>query len=152
MKPETVYPEVTVVLSPPLERDAAAIERWYDKATVLAGLPVPLGELFDSSGLRRIFVLTDATNPEPVGVVSVVADDPEPGWATVALLAIAVQEQRDAAAWAVAMLEAYVQGEARHVRAAVPVEVGLALYFWLRLGYRPVVSSERLWMIRELEA
>jgi hypothetical protein len=83
--------------------------------------------------------------------MAVAQDDPEPGWATVDLLAIARQEERDVAALGVALLEAHLQGEARHIRAAVPAEVGLALYFWLRLGYRPVVSGQGLWMISELE-
>jgi hypothetical protein len=142
----------TVVLSPPLERDTAAIARWYDKATMLAGSSIPLGKLVDTPAGRRVFVLTDGVNQAPVGVMAAVADDPEPGWTTVDLLAVAGQERRDAAAWAVVMLEAYVKGEADHIRATVSGDVGLALYFWLRLGYRPIVSGRQLWMMRELEA
>ena len=140
------------ILSPLLERDIKGIARWYDTATILAGSPTSLGDLLDSTGRWRTLVLTDGTNQEPVGLVLVALDDPEPGWATVALLAIARQEERDVAALGVALLEAYLQGEASHIRAAVPLDVGLALYFWLRLGYRPVVSGQGFWMIRELEA
>jgi hypothetical protein len=154
MKPEPVDaedPGVMAVLSPPLERDAEAIARWYDKATILAGSPISLKDVLYSTARRRTLVLTDGTN-QPVGLMSVALDDPGPGWATVALLAIAGPGQRDVAALAVAMLEAYLQGEARDIRASMPLEAGLALYFWLRLGYRPVASGGGLWMMRGLEA
>jgi hypothetical protein len=153
--PETPYgaedAELTAVLSPPLERDIEAIARWYDRATMLAGSPAPLNELLDSTGRRRTLVLTDGTNREPVGLILVALDDPEPGWATVDLLAIARQEERDIGALGVFLLEAHLQREASHIRAAAPLDVALALYFWLRLGYRPAVFEGRLWMIRDLE-
>jgi hypothetical protein len=163
VKPETPAASedarLTAILSPPLESDVEALARWYDKATMLAGSPVPLSDLFESSDLRRILVLTDGVNQAPFGLMTVALGDPEPGWATVDLLAIARQEERDMAAMAIAMLEAYLQREVSHMRAAVPPDVGLpagqaglALYFWLRLGYRPAVSGERLWMTSDLEA
>jgi hypothetical protein len=41
------------------------------------------------------------------------------------------------------------------VRAVVPVEVGLGLYFWLRLGYRPEepvrCEGDAMAMVRELK-
>ena len=143
---------LTAILSPPLERDIEAIARWYAKAIVLAGWPVPLRDLLGSTDRRRTLVLTDGVNQAPIGLMAVAVGDPNPGWATVNLLAIARQEGRDIAALGVALLEAHLQREASRIRAAVPLDVGLALYFWLRLGYRPVVSAERLWMIRNLDA
>jgi len=143
---------LTAILSPPLERDIEAIARWYAKAIVLAGWPVPLRDLLGSTDRRRTLVLTDGVNQAPIGLMAVAVGDPNPGWATVNLLAIARQEGRDIAALGVALLEAHLQREASRIRAAVPLDVGLALYFWLRLGYRPVVSAERLWMIRDLDA
>jgi hypothetical protein len=137
---------------PPLEGDIEAIARWYPKAIVLAGSPVPLNELLDSTGRRRTLVLTDGVKRGPIGLMAVAVGDPNPGWATVDLLAIAAQEQHDLAALGVALLEARLRGEASHIRAAVPLDVGLALYFWLRLGYRPVVSGKGLWMISNLDA
>jgi hypothetical protein len=156
VKPETPAAAdaagLTASLSPLLESDVEAIARWYPKAIVLAGSPVPLNELLDSTGRRRTLVLTDGVNQRPIGLMAVAVGDPNPGWATVDLLAIARQEERDIAALGVALLEAHLRGEARHIRAAVPLDVGLALYFWLRLGYRPVESGERLWMTSDLDA
>ena len=143
---------LTAVLSPPLQRDIEAIARWYAKAIVLAGSLAPLSELLCSTGRRRTLVLKDGANQGPLGLMAVTLDDPEPGWATVDLLAIARQEERDMAGLGVFLLEAHLQGEARYIRAAAPADVGLALYFWLRLGYRPAVSGEGLWMVRDLDA
>jgi len=148
--PGAVAAVLPAVLRPIREADVEPIARWYDTAVVLAGSPAPLSDLLDSTDRGRSVVLTDDTNQEPVGLILVAVDDPESGWATVNLLAIAGPEERDVAALGVALLEAHLQREAGHIRAAVPADVGLALYFWLRLGYRPVVSSERLWMTREL--
>jgi len=152
MAPEPPAPSVAAsppVLRPIRESDVAPIARWYAKATVVAGSPSPLSDLLDSSG--RLLVLTEGDSHQPVGLVLATLDDPEPGWATVSLLAIAGTEQRDVAAQAVALLEANLNRVASHIRAAVPSDVGLALYFWLRQGYRPNVSAERLWMTRDFD-
>jgi hypothetical protein len=56
--------------------------------------------------------------------------------------------------------EAVERWGVRGVRANVPRDVGLALYFWLRLGYRPEGISDResgsgrrdtMGMVRELD-
>ena len=92
-------------------------------------------------------------NEAPFGLIAVALDDPEPGWATVE--PAGHRSPRTSGTWprwGVALLEAHLQGEASHIRAAVPLDVGLALYFWLRLGYRPDRATSRLWMIRDLDA
>jgi hypothetical protein len=154
VKPEpaaAVAAEPVSVLRPLREGDAQAIARWYDKAIVLAGAPASLSDLIGSTHGRQTLVLVEEDSEEPAGVMAVVLDRPEPDWATVALLAVAAQEQRDLAAQAVAVLEARLRGEASHIRTAMPLDVGLALYFWLRLGYRPTVSGDGLWMVRGLD-
>jgi hypothetical protein len=155
VKPEpaaAVAAEPVSVLRSLREGDAQAIARWYDKAIVLAGSFAPLSDLFDSTGCGQTLVLVEEGADEPVGAMVVIVHDSEPGWATVNLLAVADQEQRDLAAQAVGVLETRLRGEAGHIRAAVPLDVGLALYFWLRLGYRPTVSGEGLWVVRDLDA
>ena len=156
MKPEMPTASMVAgspaVLRPLRESDVEAIARWCAKPIVLAGSPVPLRDLLDSTDRRRTLVMVEEKTQAPAGLVIVALDDPEPGWATVNLLAIARQEERDVAALGVVLLEAHLRGEARHIRAAVPLDVGLALYFWLRLGYRPVVSGRGLWMISHLDA
>jgi len=47
---------------------------------------------------------------------------------------------------AVRLLEEQMAGEGvKRVRALVPVENGLALYFWLRLGYLPAAAGDADW-------
>ena len=146
----------TAVGLPPLLRpirasDVERIARWYDTAVVLAGSPIPLGGLLAPTDRRRTLVVAESDGREPEGLIALALDDPKPGWVTVPLLAVAATEKRDVAAQAVAVLEAELHGQARHIRAAAPPDVGLALYFWLRLGYRPAVSAERLWMTRDFD-
>ena len=139
------------VLRPIRESDVRSIARWYDTAVVLAGSPIPLSGLLESTDGRGALVVTESGGREPEGLIAVAADDPEPGWATVALFAIAATEKRDLASQAVALLEAILSQHASHVRAAAPSDVGLALYFWLRLGYRPAAFAGRLWMMRDFD-
>jgi GNAT superfamily N-acetyltransferase len=54
--------------------------------------------------------------------------------------------------------EAVERWDVREVRAQVPVGIGLALYFWLRLGYRPLAveavdgpRAGNMVMVRKLE-
>lgn len=147
----SVAEEPPAVLRPLREGDVEAIASWLAKAVVLASSPVPLTDLLKPDGDRPTLVLTACQSQEPSLLVTVALDDTGNGWATVALLAMAAQEQRDLAAQAIALLEADLGHKARHIRAAVPLDVGLALYFWLRLGYRPIAADGRLWMIRDLE-
>jgi len=148
-EPATVAAGPQVVVRPIGQSDVESIARWYPKAVVLAGSSAPLGDQLDSRG--RLLVLTEGGDHQPAGLVLVALDDPEPGWASVSLLAIAAAEHRDLAAQAVALLDADLQQEATYIRAALPADAGPALYFWLRLGYRPSVSGARLWMVRDLD-
>jgi hypothetical protein len=136
-------------LRPLREGDLEPIAGWYARAAVLAGEPRSLSDLLGSS--EQVLVIT-GDGHEPVGLAVLSMDDPQPGWATVALLAIAGYDERDPAALGIALLEAHLRRRASRIRAAVPLDVGLALYFWLRLGYRPAVSNGCLWMTRELDA
>ena len=168
-----VAAEPIAVLRPLRQSDGEAIARWYDKAVVLAGERRSLGDraILRQAQDERILssargepvepragneaaclVVTSGDSQDPIGLLVVARDDPEDGWATVALLAIAAPEQRDLAAEGVALLETDLGQETTRIRAAVPADVGLALYFWLRLGYRPTAAGERLWMMRDLDA
>ena len=76
-----------------------------------------------------------------IGEVKCRADDPARGWLTVVCVDVG-EEQRG---WgygseAVRLLEATSGGE--RFLAKVDAANGLGLYFWLRLGYRPVRPDE----------
>jgi ribosomal protein S18 acetylase RimI-like enzyme len=80
------------------------------------------------------------------------------GWLDVRWIELAVEHRRwGLGAEAVRLLEveAGQKWEASTVRAHVPRDVGLALYFWLRLGYRPEGDAggegDTMAMVRELD-
>jgi GNAT superfamily N-acetyltransferase len=69
------------------------------------------------------------------------ADDPARGWLSVGFIALAAAQR----GWgygseAVRLVEA--EAKAARFRADVDAGNGLALYFWLRLGYRPARPEE----------
>jgi len=148
MRAASIAAQPIAALRPLRQSDVEAVARWYDQAVVLAGERRSLSDLLDSSS--QVLVLIDGRRQEPVALILPTIDDPEDGWATVTLLIVS-QEERELAARGIAFLEAALRLGVEHVRVAVPADVGLALYFWLRLGYRPIAAGDRLWMIRELE-
>ena len=83
---------------------------------------------------------------------------PNQGGALVRFLAVEPGQRRLGIGGRVALtLEQRVRGSAARMYVAVPAEIGLALYFWLRLGYRPLTQPEwpapperapSTWMVR----
>ncbi|HKZ51107.1 MAG TPA: GNAT family N-acetyltransferase, partial [Dehalococcoidia bacterium] len=66
------------------------------------------------------------------------------GWLTFRFLVLAPEEQgRGLGSEAVLLLEAEARrrGLARRFRAQAAPDNGLVLYFWLRLGYRPLAEG-----------
>jgi ribosomal protein S18 acetylase RimI-like enzyme len=160
-----------VALRPLLEADLPLVEPWYDRSARTAGLHAARWE----ADLRRHFeearsqpgrelqaiVLTGGK--ELVGLLDRRASYPAEGWLTVCFLAVAEScRGRGLGSEAVLALEddARCRGLACHFAAGVAAEAGRALYFWLRLGYRPLLqvdvpwpSSRQgvVWMVRETE-
>jgi ribosomal protein S18 acetylase RimI-like enzyme len=101
------------------------------------------------------FVITDLRG-ENVGFIDCSAMD---GWLDVRWIELAAEHRRRGlGAEAVRLLEAEAvrRWGVKRVRAHVPRDVGLALYFWLRLGYRPEVPAvgdgDTMAMVRELDS
>ena len=110
---------------------------------------LPLIEgLLGAGPASEVLVITLRDENRPIGVVQYRLDEPSEGWATIDHVAV----EEDSRRWglgqdAVRLLEAAVARECgvRHFRTAIDVRNGLALYFWLRLGYHPldpVVDSQ----------
>jgi hypothetical protein len=80
----------------------------------------------------------------PIGLLEARKGRPGSGWATIEWLELAPRER----GWGYGS-EAVRIFEARSKRARLLAEVdpgfGLALYFWLRLGYRPALRDEIFW-------
>ena len=85
---------------------------------------------------------------------------PQPKTANVQLLAVAPGRRRlGTGSLAALALEKRLRPSASGIYVLVPARLGLALYFWLRLGYRPLTQDEwparpkrgsAVWMVRGL--
>ncbi len=92
--------------------------------------------------------------------VSFAVHAPKRNAARIELLAVAPNERRlGIGGRAAQALEKRLTKSVERIYIAVPARLGLALYFWLRLGYRPLTQREwpeppaatpATWMVREL--
>ena len=101
----------------------------------------PLEERFKGGGLMLI---TRGDDAEPIGIVEYRAGWPVRGWTTIELIALKEGER----GWGYGS-EAVKILEERHKGARLLAQIdprnGLALYFWLRMGYRPARADEIFW-------
>lgn len=152
--------------------DVPLIERWYGEAAAAAhglsdagvyGLHDLLGQIQAARTERHggLLVITRAGEDRPIGLLDYRIGTPEQGWAMVGCLTLAAGARR----WGLGIdalrlfeEEAVRRWNLRGFRANVDVRHGLALYFWLRLGYRPLgvaVDSQGnkvMQMVREIRA
>ena len=161
-----------VMLRPLTAADADTVATWLAEAMAAvdgskAGLDTPasLGEFCARAGQRWPGARIDAVVADGRGLVGLLVrralDAPPRRGDARAVVIDALTVRRDArdvgyGAEAVERLEEEEHGAM--VYAAVPRANGLALYFWLRVGYRPVQfdeapdlvrDAERLWMVRD---
>ena len=122
------------------EGDWAEIEEWYGEAAAAAYEERTLEELRAGS----LFTI-GRPDAEPIGLLEYRRED---DWLAIAFIALAKAFR----GWgygseAVRLLEDWAAGEgmAERFRAEVDARNGLGLYFWLRLGYRPVGPEEFGW-------
>ena len=104
-----------------------------------------LAGLLDGPGGGELAAIVRRADGKPVGVL---AYRLEYSWLVIAAVALEPAERgRGYGSEAVRLLEedAVKRGLARRYGFAVPKDDGLALYFALRLGYRPRAAVERLW-------
>lgn len=92
-------------------------------------------------------------------IVTFTLEAPLPGAARINLLAVTPDKRRLGIGGRAAIaLEKRLARTSKRVYVAVPSTIGLALYFWLRLGYRPLTQREwpappegtSAWMVREV--
>jgi hypothetical protein len=98
-------------------------------------------------------VLVSDKSGEPLGLIVLLADRPEPGAVSVPLVAIAPQRRFSGLGGeAVLAVEREVRARwgVHRCYAPVPDGRGLAVYFWLRLGYRPLTSAQAPWPLAGL--
>jgi RimJ/RimL family protein N-acetyltransferase len=161
-----------VALRPLTEADLLLVEPWYGRAAAAsAGLPTGqpeanlrrhLEEARAQPG-RELLAITVAGGGELVGILDRWALYPAAGWLTTGFLAVAEPHRgRGFGGEAILTLEkeSRRRGLAHRFAAGVVAEAGRALYFWLRLGYRPLLQADLpwpsprkgvVWMVRDAE-
>lgn len=111
----------------------------------------------DAVGQDGIFAIDEGG---PLGVLSLELDAPEKASASIRMLAVEPARRRLGFGGRAALaLERRLRKSVRRIYVLVPARIGLALYFWLRLGYQPLTheqfapppqSGPALWMVRNL--
>lgn len=135
-------------LSPWLPRAAseARCERWSSEDA-----------LREATGQRHILVVSE---DGPRALLEFTTEVPSPGAAQVRFLAVEPKRRRLGIGGRAALaLERRLARSVSRLYVLVPERLGLALYFWLRLGYRPLTQREwpapptdgaAAWLVREL--
>ena len=133
------------------DEDLAAIDTWYGEAAKAAYESRSSRETFAGDN-DTLLAIVRPNDDQPIGLLEYETAN---GWVTVPFIALAKAYR----GWgygseAVRLLEEWTvrEGIADRFRAEVDVRNGLGLYFWLRLGYRPLGAAEEgrvLAMVRE---
>ena len=145
-----------VTLRPAARGDLPQIEPWYAEALAAAhGLrEPPTGETLKRQFSEAkatdmgLLLIAKADDPAPIGLLQYRLGFPDKGWLAIGFLALAA----GCRGWgygseAVRLVEDWAvdSRKARRFLAEVDARNGLALYFWLRLGYRPARANEVFW-------
>jgi len=149
-----------MALRPLTDKDLGALADWFPTLTrALAVDEQRLAAIIDDARSRREALAV--VEEEAEGLLLYRSDAPEARAAQVELLAVAPDRRRfGIGSRAVLGLEQRLAGRrVGRCYVLVPSDLGLGLYFWLRLGYRPLTQAEwphpvegktAAWMLREL--
>lgn len=133
--------------------DAASLERmrpWLVHALAPEWTAVALDAAVEAGSGILIFDASDT----PIGAAVAVLESPSPG--TVAVPFISIEPERRYRGFggeAALALERHLRQRfgVQKVFAAVPDWRGLAVYFWLRQGYRPLTRLEAPWPLTGID-
>jgi hypothetical protein len=135
-----------ITLRPATKGDLPQIEPWYAEAAALAHTDATLKERFtaNNASKRELLLIVKADDPAPIGLLQYRPGFPNEGWLAIDFLALAAGRR----GWGYGS-EAVHLLEEQHIASRFLAETdarnGLALYFWLRLGYRPARPEEIFW-------
>jgi GNAT superfamily N-acetyltransferase len=149
-----------VALRPARAADIEPLSAWLPQVAAAVGCARFANEDALRDALREPNVLLGDEHDAPACLLHYEVCAPLPDAARVRLLAVDPARRRLGIGGRAAMaLEERLVKKACRLYVAVPSELGLALYFWLRLGYRPLTQAEwpappdrapSTWMVREL--
>ena len=127
-------------MRPLAANDLEAVADWHEGAEELRG------RLEDAE--CGVLAITRCEEDSAIGVVEYRVGYPEEGWLSVEFVAVEPRVRGlglDSEAVRLLEEEVLERGWASRFCAPVRHGDGLALYFWLRLGYRPAVAAESPW-------
>ncbi len=138
--------------------DVASLARWLPAIAEALGCDGWTNEEAVRDGVGRADVLL-YQDYAGEAFVTFTLEAPVSGAARIDLLAVASDKRRLGIGGRAAIaLEKRLARTTKQIYVAVPSTIGLALYFWLRLGYRPLTQREwpaplestSTWMVRGL--
>lgn len=98
-------------------------------------------------------LITEAATGSPIGAAVAILDAPLKGTAAIPFISVDPERRyRGLGGEATLALERHLRArfQVGHVYAPIPDWRGLAVYFWLRQGYRPVTMTEAPWPLTGL--
>ena len=137
--------------------DIERLASWLPDVAELAGCSRWTVEdaLVDIAGSSQVL-----TNEDASAFIAFKTAAPQPHSAQVDFLAVAPEQRRLGIGGRMALgVERRLKRKAERLYTLVPASIGLALYFWLRLGYRPLTRKESppmtnndasVWMVRSI--
>jgi GNAT superfamily N-acetyltransferase len=154
---------VNVRLRPITAEDAPWLDRWLALAGGLTGTdvvdPARPGESIARrlKAERSLIASVVERDADPSGIVLLRSNTPRSGAATFELVAVEPRHaRRGVGQRAAALAEDALPARTRVLYAPAPATHGISLYFWIRLGYRPLLRAgwpcERAgiaWLARE---
>lgn len=139
-----------VRLRPIKRSDFTQIEGWYDDALALAHAERGLEQRFvDAKESGCDLLAIEAHGGEIIGLLDYRLHEPAQNWQTIVYIGMATGRRGFGyGSEAVRALEAWAvkSHKITSFMAEIAPQNGLALYFWLRVGYHPAAQEETGWL------
>ena len=149
-KPNEVLQTQRLRLRTATPEDVAALGDWLSTSALT---PDWQREDLEATLPSAQAVLISDKAGEALGLILLLTDRPEPGAVSIPLVAVAPQRRfKGLGGEAVLAVEREVRSRwgTQRCYAPVPDGRGLAVYFWLRLGYRPLTTAQAPWPLAGL--
>ena len=145
LQPGEILQTQRLLLRSATPEDVAAMSAWLSTSALTPDWQI---EDLEATLPNANTVLVSDKAGEALGLVLLLSDRPESGDVSVPLVAVAPQRRFSGLGGeAVLAVEREVRARwgVQRCFAPVPDGRGLAVYFWLRLGYRPLTTQQAPW-------